>query len=189
MTLNMCSCLPHTRQPSARPLEAASSEPSIIMQANRIPAPRALFPHSRHVLAPDLCLAAPPTTQPVATHRRPVVFSCPSSVSQLAHRSASLFRRHVPSTSSTLSNSAWLTVLPYVFSSQKSFFRALYGACMLHHVQFLYCSRSFCFFSSLINSLAPSHRSAVCLLSCSCAQFLLLSRCLIYPARFWKGVM
>ena len=57
---------------------------------------------------------------------------------------------------------------------------------MLHHVQFLYCSRSF-FFSSLINSLAPSHRPAVCLLSCSCAQFLLLSRCLIYPARFWKA--
>ena len=79
MTLNMCSCLPHTRQPSARPLEAASSEPSIIMQANRILAPRVLFPNSRHVLAPDLCLAAPPTTQPVATHSRPDVFSCPSS--------------------------------------------------------------------------------------------------------------
>ena len=111
---------PHTRQPPARPLETASSEPSIIMQASRIPASRAPFPHSRHVPAPDLCLAAPPTTQPVTTHSRPVVFSCPSSVSQLAHRSASLFRQHVPSTSS--STSAWLTVLRYVFFLHKSFF-------------------------------------------------------------------
>ena len=122
MTLNMCSCLPHTRQPPACPLEAASSVPSIIMQASRIPVSRAPFPHSRHVPAPDLCLAAPPTTQPVATHSRPVVFSCPSSVSQLAHRSASLFRRHVPSTTS-----AWLTVLRYVFFffTKVFFFRAL----------------------------------------------------------------
>ena len=74
------------------------------------------------------------------------------------------------------------------FSSQKFFFfvlcKELELACFIMFSS-RYCSRSF--FSSLINSLAPSHRSAVCLLGCSCALFLLLSRCLIYPARFWKG--
>ena len=89
--------------------------------------------------------------------------------------------------SRTQRNHIFLCVRRYVFFFTKffsCFCEELELACFIMFSS-RYSSRSF--FSSVINSLSPSHRSAVCLLSCSCALFLLLSRCLIYPARFWKG--
>ena len=76
----------------------------------------------------------------------------------------------------------------YYFFTTKVFFSVLCkelelaSSCSVHRIA----SRSV--FSSLINSLAASHISAVCWLRCSFAPFLLLSRCLVLPtARFWKG--